>query len=54
MTDAIPALLGSVDLWIQSGSGSLSADRKDAILGTIKEIECTFDEVSRLQACAWF
>jgi hypothetical protein len=49
MTDAIPALLGSVDLWIQSGSGGMSAERKDAILDAVEGIECALDAVSCLR-----
>ncbi|KEF63679.1 uncharacterized protein A1O9_01657 [Exophiala aquamarina CBS 119918] len=43
MTVAIPALLGSVELWVQSGSGSLSAERKQAIRNTLEEIEGVLD-----------
>jgi hypothetical protein len=46
MTDAIPALLGSVELWVQSGSGSLSAERKQAMRNTLEEIQCALDTVS--------
>ncbi|KIY02880.1 uncharacterized protein Z520_01345 [Fonsecaea multimorphosa CBS 102226] len=48
MFDAIPALLGSVELWVQSGAGSLSAERKQAIRDTIEEIEKALDTVSCL------
>ncbi|OQV10816.1 hypothetical protein CLAIMM_14754 isoform 3 [Cladophialophora immunda] len=43
MTDAIPALLGSVELWVQSGAGSLSAERKQTIRNSIEEIEDALD-----------
>lgn len=46
MTDAIPALLGSVELWVQSGSGSLSAERKQAMRNTLEEIQRALDTVS--------
>ncbi|KIX08785.1 uncharacterized protein Z518_03442 [Rhinocladiella mackenziei CBS 650.93] len=46
VTNAIPALLGSVELWVQSGSGSVSAERKQAIRNALDEIERELDTVS--------
>lgn len=46
MTDAIPALLGSVELWVQSGAGSLDAERKQALRNTLEEIQRALDTVS--------
>jgi len=52
VTNAIPALLGSIELWIQSGAGSVSAERKAAIRSALDEIEQELDAVSALwQAC---
>jgi hypothetical protein len=57
MTDAIPALLGSVELWIQSSSGNLSAERKQAIRDILEEVERALDTVSsfgrRLSILGW-
>lgn len=39
MRRKIPALLNSLQLWVQSGSGSLSAERKKAIRDTLDNVE---------------
>lgn len=39
MKRKIPALLDSLQLWVQSGSGSLSAERKKAIRQTLDNVE---------------
>ncbi|KAB5551088.1 hypothetical protein GE09DRAFT_1174162 [Coniochaeta sp. 2T2.1] len=39
MEQRIPALLESLQLWVQSGSGSLSAERKAAIRATLDDVE---------------
>lgn len=46
VTDAIPALLGSVELWVQSGSGSMGSERKQAIRNALDEIDQALDVVS--------
>jgi hypothetical protein len=37
--DVIPALLGSIELWVQSGSGSMSAEKKQAVRNALNEVE---------------
>jgi hypothetical protein len=39
MTDEAGALLGDLGLWVQSGQGSLSAERKEAIRNTLDRLE---------------
>jgi len=39
MQHQIPALLDSLQLWVQSGSGSLSAERKRAIRDALDDVE---------------
>lgn len=46
--DEIPAFLGSVELWIQAGSGDASAERKQQILDTVSVIQYEMDDVSVL------
>lgn len=46
LTDAIPAVLGSVELWVESGSGSVGAERKRVIREQLEEIESALDVVS--------
>ncbi|KIW96149.1 uncharacterized protein Z519_03216 [Cladophialophora bantiana CBS 173.52] len=48
VTNAIPALLGSIELWIQAGAGSVGAERKQAIRGALDRIEEEFEAVSAL------
>jgi hypothetical protein len=48
--DGIPAFLGSVELWIQAGSGNASAERKQEILDAVSDIHQKLDEVSTLQS----
>jgi hypothetical protein len=45
--DQIPALFGSVELWIQAGSGNASAERKQQILEATSAIQHQLDKVSR-------
>lgn len=44
--DEIPALLGSIELWIQAGSGDVNAERKQRILDTVSFIQRELDGVS--------
>ncbi|KAI1815628.1 hypothetical protein GGS20DRAFT_322793 [Poronia punctata] len=39
MKDDVGVLLGELDLWVQSGQGSLSAERKDAVRKTLDTLE---------------
>ncbi|OCT52141.1 hypothetical protein CLCR_07998 [Cladophialophora carrionii] len=39
VTNAIPALLGSIELWIQAGAGGVGAERKQAIRSALDRIE---------------
>ncbi|EXJ72753.1 uncharacterized protein A1O5_03900 [Cladophialophora psammophila CBS 110553] len=48
VTNAIPALLGSIELWIQAGAGSVGAERKQAIRGALDRIEDELEAVSAL------
>lgn len=43
--DEIPALLGSIELWIQAGSGDVNAERKQQILDMVSVIQQELDEV---------
>ncbi len=45
--DEIPALLGSIELWVEAGSGNITAERKQQILNVISAIERQLDEVRR-------
>lgn len=44
--DEIPALLGSIELWIQAGSGDVNAERKEQILDMVSVIQRELDGVS--------
>jgi hypothetical protein len=44
--DEIPALLGSIELWIQAGSGNVNAERKQQILDAVSVIQRELDGVS--------
>jgi hypothetical protein len=44
--DGIPALLGSIELWIQAGSGFVNAEKKQQILDTVSVIQRELDGVS--------
>jgi hypothetical protein len=46
LTNAIPAILGSVELWVESGSGSVEAENKRVIREQLEEIENALDVVS--------
>ena len=45
MKKSIPAALESLRLWVQSGSGSLSAERKKAIRETLDSVERKLQKV---------
>ena len=47
--DVVPALLGSIELWVQSGSGSMSAERKQAIRNALDEVERGLHGVSAVE-----
>jgi hypothetical protein len=44
--DRVPALLGSIELWVQSGSGNFGAERRQAIRKGVDEIERRFERAS--------
>jgi hypothetical protein len=44
--DKVPSLLGSVELWIQSGAGDIGVERRQAIRSIVEEIELQFQRVS--------
>ncbi|KAF2462919.1 uncharacterized protein BDR25DRAFT_298822 [Lindgomyces ingoldianus] len=44
--DEIPAFLGSVELWVEAGSGNASAERKEEILDTVSAIQRELDELT--------
>jgi hypothetical protein len=44
--DQIPALFGSVELWVQAGSRNASAERKQQILEAMSAIQHQLDKVS--------
>lgn len=46
--DSIPALLGDIALWVQSGAGSVSAERKEAIRETLNTLEANLRRVNTL------
>lgn len=48
--DEIPALLGSVELWVEAGSGNASAERKQQILDAVSAIHRELDEVRSLRS----
>lgn len=43
--DDIPALIGSIELWAEAGSGNASAESKQRILDTVAAIQLSFDQV---------
>jgi hypothetical protein len=45
ITDDIPALLGDVELWVQSGAGSVDAERKEKIRETLSTVEARLKQV---------
>jgi hypothetical protein len=47
MENDIPALLSDALLWVQSGSGSMTAERKAKIRGAIDLVESRLKRVSR-------
>ncbi|KAF2688370.1 hypothetical protein K458DRAFT_414140 [Lentithecium fluviatile CBS 122367] len=44
--DEIPAFLGSVELWVQAGSGNASAERKQQILDAVSAIQRELAELT--------
>jgi hypothetical protein len=48
MEQMIPTLLDSLQLWVQSGSGSLGAERKQVILDTLNKVEKRLQKVCAL------
>ncbi len=52
ITNAIPALLGSTELWIQAGVGSMGAERKQAIRSALNRIKQELEAVSILASRA--
>ena len=48
--DEIPAFLGSIELWVEAGSGNASAERKQQILDAVSAIQRELDEVRSLQS----
>jgi len=45
INDDIPALLGDIDLWIQSGAGSVNAVRKKRVCETLNKVEARLKQV---------
>lgn len=46
LTNAIPAILGSLELWVESGSGTVEAEKKRVVREQLEEIENALDVVS--------
>lgn len=44
--DDIPALLGDVELWVQSGAGTADAEQKRVVRETLNTLESRLQEVS--------
>jgi hypothetical protein len=40
----VPAFVGSVELWLQAGSGTASVERKEQILSAVDAIQARLDE----------
>jgi hypothetical protein len=49
MARKIPALLDSLQLWVQSGSGSVSVERKQVIRDTLSKVEKKLQKVRFLR-----
>jgi hypothetical protein len=47
----VPAFFGSVELWVEAGSSSVSAEKKQQILGAVHVIQNALDEVSSALFC---
>lgn len=45
--DDIPALLGDVDLWVQSGAGTMDAERKRVVRQTLDALEARLTRVKK-------
>jgi hypothetical protein len=43
----VPAFVGSVELWLQAGSGTASVERKEQILSAVDAIQTRLDEARR-------
>lgn len=48
--DEIPAFLGSVELWVEAGSGNGSAERKQQILNAVSAVQLELDKVRSLRS----
>ena len=46
--DDIPALLGDIELWVQSGAGNANAEQKEAIRQTLRALETRLNRVGEL------
>jgi hypothetical protein len=44
--DKVPALLGSIELWVQSGAGDVGVERRQAIRRGVDQIELQLGRVS--------
>ncbi|RYP01347.1 hypothetical protein DL765_010864 [Monosporascus sp. GIB2] len=44
--DEIPAFLGSVELWVEAGSGNASAERRQRILDAVSAVQRELDELT--------
>ncbi|KAH7071874.1 hypothetical protein BKA63DRAFT_492539 [Paraphoma chrysanthemicola] len=42
--DQVPALIGSIDLWVEAGSGNASAESKQRILDTVSAVQRELDK----------
>jgi hypothetical protein len=45
INDRIPALLGDIELWVQSGAGTVDAERKEEIRETVNVLEARLQRV---------
>jgi hypothetical protein len=48
MSSDIPALLGEIGLWVASGSGSTTAERKERVRETVDAMEAVLKRVNLL------
>jgi hypothetical protein len=49
INDEIPALLGSIELWVNAGSGNASAETKQQVLDAVSGMQRELDEVRSAQ-----
>jgi hypothetical protein len=47
ITNEVPAFVGSVELWLQAGSGTASVERKEKILSAVNAIQARLDKARR-------